>query len=126
MSKELKAISVLKTSLTSHRVWIEYIQEHPDFTGETHGDIKFHQALVDDYNDAIKDIEQLQSELAEVKKDKKRQAENLDAEIYRLQEQIDKEMPFLQLKNVELQAELDKANKQIEVLEKNGKRHALQ
>ncbi len=53
----MTAIETLKIAIHSHQVWIDYIKTNPNYEGETHGDSKFHQNRIDDYNAAIADIE---------------------------------------------------------------------
>ena len=53
----MTAIKILKIAIDSHQVWIDFIKEHSNYEGETHGDSKFHQDRIDDYNAAITDIE---------------------------------------------------------------------
>ena len=63
----MKAIEVIEASIKSHQDWIDFVTDNPEYCGETHGDSKFHQDRIDDYNLAIAGIEQLQAESGRLK-----------------------------------------------------------
>ena len=59
----MRASEIIKASINSHQDWIDFVTDNPEYCGETHGDAKFHQDRIKDYNLAIAEIEQLQAEL---------------------------------------------------------------
>ena len=68
----MRAIEIIKNSKITHEEWRDYFRKNPGVQLKEEykhlGDAEFQAKCVRDYEEAIKEIEQLQAELAKAKK----------------------------------------------------------